>query len=129
MKCERTQTTPSLRDIITISCILCFSTSQKGWEAVAKGSLTERPDGESDGWHAVLMEGYDFDKGFYVCKNSWGIYTAADRFDVDLKALHGFYFVKVYWTLDSIEGKTIKQFYLKMDKFTGTLNGERIECA
>ena len=126
---ERTQTIPSIRDIITISCILSFSTSKKGWREIAKGSLTERPDGESDGRHAALIEGYDFDKGLYICKNSWGISTAVDGFDVDLKALHNFHFIKVYWTLNSIKGKTIKQFHSNMEKFIGILNGEIIDCA
>ena len=120
---------PSIRDVITLSVILCFTTSDEGWQAVANGSLTKLPKGESNGWHATLIEGYDFEKDLFICKNSWGIQTAQDRFNVSIEALHDFYFVSVYWTIQSIQGKTIKQFNPKMKKFKGKFNGKPIDCA
>lgn len=50
----------TILDAIKISLIISFSTSQTGWTKVANGDLTEKPDGKMNGWHAAVVEGYDF---------------------------------------------------------------------
>jgi hypothetical protein len=82
--------------------IASFTTSKAGWDAIAEGSLLEYPAGESKGWHATLVEGYDFEKDCAICKNSWGDRTATPRFDLLFSALHAFYCTKVFFTEESI---------------------------
>ena len=96
----------SVRDAITLSCIASFSTSENGWINVAKGNLLEYPGGIKDNRHAALIDGYDFDLKCFICKNSWGGVTAEQRFNFNEKACHDVYFVRVFFTLNSIKGKT-----------------------
>lgn len=95
---------------ITTSVIVCFSTSQNGWENITAGSLKYFPYGQADGWHAALVEGYDFSSYAMICKNSWGGRTASPRFYLLSSALHDYYFIQVYFTLSSIQGKTSRPF-------------------
>ena len=119
----------SIRDVITISVVVNFSTSEEGWQSVANGSLLKYPGGKKDGYHSALVEGYDFEKDCFICKNSWGGETAKPRFDFTSSAAHVCYFNCVFFTLDSIKGKTTKPFNPKMKKCVGELNGKMIDCA
>ena len=107
--CKKTKKATIL-DAIKISVIVSFSTSKKGWTQVAKGELFEKPEGEADGSHATVVEGYDFDRKCLICKNSWGSRTAEPRFDLKPSATHKHYYTLIYFTLDSIKGKTLKKF-------------------
>jgi hypothetical protein len=120
---------PSIRDIITISVIVSFTTSKAGWHAIAQGSLLEWPGGISDGWHATLVEGYDFEKNCAICKNSWGDRTAEPRFDLRFSALHDFKCIRVFFTIASISGKTTSEFHPELETFDGELDGQSIEVA
>ena len=115
-------------DAMKISLIVSFSTSESGWEKVGNGELIEKAEGSKDGSHAAVVEGYDFEKRCLICKNSWGGNTAEPRFNLKTSATHGFHFTHVYFTLDSIKGKTTKSFTPRIDKFMGDLNGYRIHC-
>ena len=57
IKWEKTKELPSIRDACIISIILSFTTSEEGYQAIGRGSLTKRPNGNAEGWHAVLIEG------------------------------------------------------------------------
>ena len=133
--CKKTMKRPTIREILTLSIIISFTTSKQGYRAIANGSLTEFPGGPTDGWHATLLEGYDLDQDLCICKNSWGKFDEAhqngahERFDLDIGALHDFEIVKVYWTLNSIQGKTIQPYKENMEKFKGELKGKTIDCA
>mgnify|MGYP001099663385 CR=1 FL=1 len=84
--CESTYYNPTIRETMTISIILSFTTSKQGWRDVSNGSLLERADGiQTVDWHASLIEGYDFDHDCCVCKNSWGENTASGRFNILLQ--------------------------------------------
>jgi hypothetical protein len=120
---------PQIRDIIVLSVIVSFTTSEAGWTAIDAGSLLEKPPGSPNGWHATLVEGYDFRGSYVICKNSWGDRTATPRFKLRFEALHNFYCTRVFFTLESIRGKTTQQFNARMDRFTGRLNGTNISCA
>lgn len=96
---------------------------------IAEGELIEKQEGEKDGSHAAIVEGYDFDKKCLICKNSWGSKTAAPRFNLKPSATHSYYFTHVYFTLSSIKGKTNKTFKPKMNKFVGYLDNRVIDCA
>lgn len=119
----------SIKEILTISVIVSFTTSRSGWINVANGELLWFPGGGSAGWHATLVEGYDLDKDCMVCKNSWGDKRAHARFDLTESAMHDYYFVRVYFTTESIRGKTTKDFPLRIVKFKGNLDGKEIDCA
>lgn len=116
---------PTIKEIMTLSIIISFATSEK----VANGSLLVKLPGEIDDWHASLLEGYDFQNKYYIVKNSWGGENAKPRFDVDLKATHSYYFHKVYFTLDSILNKTTKQYEQKIEKCNQTLYNKSIKAA
>ena len=139
--CESTYYNPTIREAMTISIILSFTTSKQGWIDVANGSLLEKADGiQTVDWHASLIEGYDFDHDCCVCKNSWGENTASGRFNIDPLATHDHYFTKVYFTTESIRGKApefiptlykvpssltnYKAFF--MDKETATYSSEYV---
>lgn len=116
IRCEKVKYV-SISDILTLSVIVSFSTSDEGWKKVARGELLRYPGGVESGWHAVLVEGYDLEKDCLICKNSWGIDTAKARFDFAPSAAHDFEFIRVYFTEQSIAGKISKQFVPKMQKF------------
>lgn len=99
------------------SSIVCFSTSEKGWNQVKNGEFLEFPSGLASGSH------------FYICKNSWGGKTAKPRFDFTESAAHNCRFIRVYFTPKSIVGKTSNLFTPKLKKFSGRLYGIDIECA
>ena len=107
---------------------MIFDTTEEGYQAIARGSLTKKPTGEiSKEGHCVLIEGYDFERDLCICKNSWGNDTSKMRFEVNIGALHCYSFIKVYWTLDSIKQNLIQTF--RMEKFKGTYKGHPIDCA
>lgn len=119
----------SIKDAITISPIVCFTTSEKGWYNVASGSLLKYPGGKPDGSHAVLIEGYDLQKDCFICKNSWGGNSAEPRFDFTQSAAHHYRFIRVYFTERSIRIHGARQFYPRMKKFVGNYKRNIIECA
>lgn len=148
----------SIREAITLSPIISFSTSKKGWNNVANGKLLRRPQGPEDGWHASIIEGYDFNQKCFICKNSWGGISAKPRFDIIETATHDCEFTVVYFTLDSIRNTNIRMpsfsyfdnypfmkkiisyiyrnffskpivFEPKMIKFEGKWKEKKIDCA
>lgn len=120
---------PSIRDILIISVVITFSTSEQGWRDVAKGSLIRKPWGRATKeWHVALIETYNLDKDWCVCKNSWGDRTAKPRFNLRTSALHDFYITRVYYTLNSIAGKTKREFCPQyFETRTVRLKGQRIK--
>lgn len=128
ISCDRVNSF-SINDAITLSLITCFSTSREGWKMVKNGSLLHKPGGEADGWHASLVEGYDFDKDCMIVKNSWGGETSEPRFDFDQFMAHDYYFVRVYCKDDNIDGKSPPKFTPRIQKFNGHWYGNRIDCA
>ena len=73
-------------------------------------------EGSEDDSHAILIEGYNRDLDCYYCKNSWGNKTATQYINFSEYAAHSCYFIKVYFTLDSIKGKTNKIYNPKTNK-------------
>lgn len=118
-----------IRDALTLSVIVSFSTSEDGWRSVASGQLLNYPGGKPNDYHAALIEGYDFNKDCLICKNSWGGVTAQPRFDFTPSAAHDCTFTLVYFTLESINGLINSQLNETMDCFCGRLNGKKINCA
>lgn len=80
-------------------------------QAKLDGKLIEKPSGKMYGWHAAIVEGYDFNENCLFCKNSWGGTTAEPRFNLKPSATHKCHFTHVYFTLKSIKGKTNKTFH------------------
>lgn len=118
-----------IRDAITISVIIDFSTSQAGWVSVANGSLLEFPGGNASGWHSAVVEGYDLEKDCAILKNSWGNITAAPRFEFTGSAAHDSRITRVYFTLDSIRWKVKEKFVPRLLKCDGSINGNHVDCA
>ena len=124
-KCDRLL----IRDAMTISVIVSFSTSDEGWDCVANGSLLEFPGGISHGWHASIVDGYDLEKDCAILKNSWGGESASPRFDFTASAAHDVQITRVYFTVESIKGKTNKVFIPRLIKCKEILEDHEIECA
>lgn len=127
VKCDKVISLP-IRETISISVIVCFTTSKEGWDSVSNGSLLKRPQGDPYEWHATLVEGYDFNKDCMICKNSWAK-TGAARFDLNQFMTDDYYFIRVYTDEDNIDGKTRSSFRPNLKKFTGKWNNNDIECA
>jgi hypothetical protein len=124
------RTAPSIRDILITSVIVSFTTSWDGWARIIAGSLLDKPSGDATGVrHATLIEGYDLEKGYAICKNSWGDSGVKGRFNLRLAALHDFYCIHVYYTRHSVAGKQWREIIPRMEKFTGELDGQPINCA
>lgn len=113
---HRTTNKTTILKTMTISVILIFTTSKIGWHKISRGKLMETPCGKNEGYHAVLIEGYDLEKDCLICKNSWAK-TGKDRFDLRIQALKEYYFVEVYFTLESIREKGICKFEPKIERY------------
>jgi hypothetical protein len=121
---------PEISDIFRLSVIVSFTTSENGWEAIARGELLHRPPGNPDGWHSTLVEAYDLDKDYSIGKNSWGHKAGTqERFKFRFEAFHDFDIVKVFFTMNTIIGKTLRPFVPRMVRFNGFLDGRPIACA
>jgi hypothetical protein len=107
------------------SLILSFTTSKQGWAAVQRGSLVEKPAGDVDGWHDVVIEGYDFADHTVVCLNLWSSDSkkSTQTFKVKYSALHKFRTTIVSFDSHSIKGKTTREFIPTFQSSSGTLNG------
>jgi hypothetical protein len=118
-------------DIFQISVIVHFRTSQAGYENVAAGQLLTHPGGEVAGpGHAVLVESCDLETELCTAVNSWGHEDGTqERFDFRFEAFHSYNITNVYFTLDSIAGKTDGLFVPQKIRFRGKLHGEDIDCA
>jgi hypothetical protein len=125
------QKAPETRDIMMQSVVVSFTTSNEGWRSIARGELLQLPPGRStDEWHATLMEGCDVFHRWTVAKNTWGDRTATPRFALNLGALHDWYVTRVFFTLESIRGKTTKILPPpRMERFVARLNGQPVHCA
>jgi ubiquitin len=121
---------PLICDVMMLSLVVSFTTSNAGWRAIARGELLERPRGRPNGWHAALLEGYDFDRDCIMAKNTWGDRTAQPRFALCLGALHDWYITRVSFTFASIRGKVVKILPPpRMQRFVGRFRGRPIHCA
>jgi hypothetical protein len=122
---------PLIDDVWRISVVLTFTTSHLGWQNVARGALLDRPTGAQERRaHAVLIEGYDTEEKVYLAKNSWGYQSGdAGRFRFRFEALHYAKAYKVYFTRDSIRGKTSRTYRPQMRRFQLELDGRLIQYA
>lgn len=117
----------SILEAITTSSILCFTTNEEGWKNVVNGQLLTKPISskkDDQDWLSVIVEGYDFDRDCYICKNSWGGETASPRFLFSKSAANDFFFIKV-----SLSEKVTKKMKPRLEKFKGSLYGSSIDCA
>jgi hypothetical protein len=129
--CEESGERPSIRDVLRLSVIVSFTTSEKSWKDVARGELLLRPPGPAtvgpDGReesHACLVEGYNLDDDVAIAKNSWGHETGdSGRFSFRWDAFHHFSVFKVFFTLSSIAGKTVKTYPGCVVSFLGQSDG------
>lgn len=128
IKCEPKRSI-SIREAMMLSVIVAFGTSNEGWDCLERGDLKWHPGGASCGGHGTLIEGYDLNKDCMIGKNSWGGEDAEPRFDFTPSACHWCYFYTVYFTIDSIRGKTNKKYVENIQRFNGTLKGKQIHCA
>lgn len=65
----------SIRDILTLSVIISFSTSSQGWISTANGELLIKSNEEPDDRHVTLVEWYDFEKDLQDMQKFMGRYT------------------------------------------------------
>ena len=119
----------TIQEALTLSVVASFSTSAQGWINIAKGELLIFPNGQSDDGHATLIDGYDLNLDCFVCKNSWGGFSAEPRFNFTPSAAHYCEFTVVYFTEQSIMGKTISNFTPNLEPFMGQLENQDIRCA
>lgn len=79
----------------------------------------------------VLVKTYlnYFNNIYFLCKNFWGGVTAQPRFDFVTSASHKCDFTLVYFTTDSIRGKTNLYFHPSMEEFIKEEDGKQINCA
>jgi hypothetical protein len=131
VRCGWSTEPPNIAEIFIRSVVASITTSQAGWERIAAGELLTRAPGDPKGSHAVLMESYDLEHDWAIGKNSWGhTGTTQERFRFRLDACHSFRgFTTVFFTLDSIAGKTTKTYCPRMIRFRGHLDGHEIDCA
>jgi hypothetical protein len=87
---------PLIKDVLMSSVFVTFTTNEIGWKNVSKGHLLEKPPGEPNGWNVVLVEAYDYENDYSICKKFWGD-LAASRINLKLSATHGFYVHKVFF--------------------------------
>jgi hypothetical protein len=121
---------PNIRDIFTLSIIANFTTSEAGWTNIKHGQLMESAPGDANGWHATLAEAYDLNEDCTWAKNSWGHEAGTqERFKFRWEAFHNYNYIKVFWTLNSIRGKTRGIYQPRMERFVGRLEGRPIDCA
>jgi hypothetical protein len=121
---------PSIRDLITLSIIADFTTSPAGWKNIGQGHLMDRAPGVAKGWHAVLAEAYELIEDYGEGKNSWGHANGTkERFKFRWEAFHDYKYIKVFWTLNSIRGKTQGIYQPRLERFIGELDGRPIDCA
>jgi hypothetical protein len=124
---------PDLPEFLQMSIIVSFTTSDPaGWDDIDGGDLLKRPDGDEDTtWDAFLVDGYDLIDGHFVANNSWGI-QSGNRGQVRFRfeAFHKFVVTKVFFTADSIRGKTdgtYREVIVVLPD--GRLDGKEIGCA
>jgi hypothetical protein len=123
---------PELAEFWRMSTIVSFATSDPaGWAAFGGGDLRERPPGEvSPGRHVFLVARFDFSRGCHVANNSWGRqFGQCGEVLFQFEALHEFVITKVFFTTDSIQGKTHAGYEEVINRFPGTLYGMPIDCA
>ena len=119
----------TIQEALTLSVIVGFSTSSQGWINVSKGELLTFPFGESDSAHAAFIDGYDLHLDCFICKNSWGGFSAEPRFNFTPSAAHYCDFTIVYFTEQSIAGKTKHNYTQRLEKFIGKSENQDIQCA
>jgi hypothetical protein len=130
VQCETSRERPPISSILSLSVVVLFATSKDGWKKIQQGELLERPSGQQEGRHASLVEAYDLENDWSIAKNSWGHRDGtSERFKMRFAALHDFCVITVFFTLNSIRGKTTKPFHAQMETFQGTLDGHAILCA
>jgi hypothetical protein len=130
VRCKTLQGPPKIRDILSVSVIIFFTTSEAGWKAISSGSLMEPAPGDPEGWHATLAEGYDFSEDCVWAKNSWGhAGTVKERFKFRFSAFPHCWHVLVFSTTVSIIGKTLHPYKANMRRFDWVLDGKPIQCA
>lgn len=128
IQCDKeTRSEISIKEVMTISVVLCFSTSSEGYENVGNGELLYyKGQYEEEDWHATLVEGYSFEKDCYICKNSW--FNRQPYFYFTESAAHDYYFIRVYFTIESIRDKNYLIFEPKIKSKLFIYNKEMINC-
>lgn len=119
--CEPKKTV-DISEILTQNVVLAFTTSHEGWKKVIKGDLTEFPGSDKTYYHAVLVDGYDFEHDCMICKNSFKAVKAAPRFNFKPSAAHDCY----YYVVSSDEKGEVKEDVVT---FEGQLFDTNITCA
>lgn len=118
-----------IEDIMQLSVIVRFATSKKGWAQLGTGEFLTFQEGAENESHAMIINGYNFKLDCFLCKNSWGSLTADSIVNFSEYATYWHNFVKVYFTLNSIEGKTIDTYNPQIsDEYIGKYNGHDITC-
>ena len=112
-----------------LSVIVRFATSKKGWKQLGTGNFLTFQEGAEDGSHAMIIDGYNSQLDCFLSKNSWGSLTADSCVNFSEYATHWHDFVKVYFTLDSIKGKTISTYNPQIsEEYIGKYKGHDITC-
>jgi hypothetical protein len=128
--CTQSYDPAEIVEILRLSVILSSTTSEQGWQMISESALLEHPPRFSDGWHSVLVESFDLENDWAIGKNSWGHENGTnERFTFRFEALHAFRVTKVFFTTDSIVGKTLGVYHPRMERFKGFLDGRAIDCA
>lgn len=125
IKCD-SKDSIDIKDVMMKSVILSFGTSEEGYECVEKGEFLEyQTPNETQYGHATLIEGYDFEKDCYICKNSWE--DKAERFFFTESAAHWVKFTRVYFDKESIKDKNYPVFESNVKKIDGNIQNKKKE--
>lgn len=117
--------TPS--EAMTLSVIAKIKTCKEGLEKINEGKYVEHIEGETNFYS--LVKGYDSRSNCFICKNSFNPFDGKPFFDYKCDSSQRNSFIVVYFTIDNIIGKTIKEYRPKMKKFIGILRLKPINCA
>lgn len=123
----------SIREIITQSVVVSFTTTKEGWEMVMNGSFLRKPSDDTKRVdpklrHSCLAEGYSFSSKSILVKNSWCDF-AQNRFFFNPSFAHDVKYIVVYFTKKSIQGRFSSDYKPDIRPCVGQWHGKAINCA
>lgn len=113
----------TIRDAMTMSVVVQFSTSKKGYEEIKKGSLIEKPKGIENEFFVVLIKRYDFGNDCMICSFANGY-----EFKLRASAAHKIEFTILYFTTESIEDKTSSKLIPRFEKAQMCYDCTDVDC-
>lgn len=114
----------TIRDAMTMSVIVQFSTSKSGYEMIKSGYLIEKPEGKESEFFVVYIKSYSLSGDYMICSFANGY-----EFGLRASATHKCEFTILYYTSKSIDGKTYgKKLEPKYKKAYMCYDCKEVDC-